>query len=473
MVVGDLAESTEVAVIGAGPGGYVAAIRLAQLGKDVTLISEDPSPGGTCLLRGCIPSKALIEAASLLRKISSAAEMGLHIEKSRIQFDETQAWKDGVVTKLSQGTALLLKQYGAKWLEGRARFDSAHSLVVQTPKGPALLHFEQAIIATGSVPRSLPSFEFDGKFILSSTEALSLPQIPDSLLVIGGGYIGLELGQTFARLGSRVTLAEATPSLLPGIDSDLLRPLLRSLKEDGLEILLEARVQNPKIQNHAVQVEILNAKQEKNSYEFSKVLVAVGRQPYTANIGLEKIPLKTDEQGFIPIDASCRTAIKHLFAIGDVAGGMLLAHKASREALVAAATIAGQAEAFDQQVPAVIFTDPEIAYVGLSEAQAKRRGIEVKTGMFPFAANGRALTLNQKEGYIKVIAERSTGRVLGAQIVGPHASDLISEVTLGIEMGAMAIDFDLTIHPHPSLSEVLHGAMESVLGMPIHRYQKK
>jgi len=473
MVVGDLAESTEIAVIGAGPGGYVAAIRLAQLGKDVTLISDDPLPGGTCLLRGCIPSKALIEVASLWTHLHQAQELGLRFENARIEWGSAQSWKNEVVKKLAQGTALLVKQYGAKWLEGRARFLSPHSLQVQGPRGPGELRFEQAIIATGSAPRPLKGFEFDGKHILSSTEALTLEEIPESLLVIGGGYIGLELGQAYARLGSRVTVAEATATLLPGVDADLLRPLARSLKGANIEILLEARATEAETTKSGLRVGIETAKGEKSLREFSKILVAVGRVPFTLGLDLEKLPLATDERGFITVNERCQTHIEHIFAIGDVAGGMMLAHKASREGIVAAEVIAGHAAAFDNQVPAVIFTDPEIAYVGLFEEQAVERGIEVKTGMFPFAANGRALTLNQKEGFIKVVAEQSTGRVLGVQIVGPHASDLISEVTLGIEMGAMAEDFDLTIHPHPSLSEVLHGAVESVLGMPIHRFQKK
>lgn len=473
MVVGDLEDSTEVAVIGAGPGGYVAAIRLAQYGKEVTLISADPLPGGTCLLRGCIPSKALIEAGNLWTRLHEAKALGLEFREAKIDWSVTQKWKEGIVQKLAQGVGQLLKQNGVAFLQGRASFLNAHSLEIQTASGNRRLRFQQAVIATGSVSRPLVGFEFDGKKILSSEHALNLEAIPPSLLVIGGGYIGLELGETYAKLGSKVTVVEATEGLLPGTDPDLLRPLKRRLKELNVEILLETLAQSPRETSGGIQVDLKNVKGETSSREFSHVLVAIGRQALTSGLGLEKIPLELDAKGFIPINDRCQTRITNLYAIGDVAGGMLLAHKASREGLVAASGIAGKADAFDNQVPAVIFTDPEIAYVGLFEAEAKNRGIEVATGMFSFAANGRALSLNETEGFIKVVAEKSTQRVLGVQIVGPHASDLISEATLGIEMGALVEDFDLTIHPHPTLSEALHEAMESVLGMPIHRYQKR
>jgi dihydrolipoyl dehydrogenase len=472
MVVGELAESTEVLVIGAGPGGYVAAIRAAQLGKEVTLISKDPLPGGECLLRGCIPSKALIEAGNLFLKIQNAKELGIEIQGTRLDFSATQKWKDNIVQKLCKGVKQLLTQNGVKYLIGEAKFLNEHNVEIRTSSGNQRFNFQDAIIATGSSSAPLKGFAFNGTTVLSSKDALNLEGIPQSLLVIGGGYIGLELGEVYAKLGTKVTLAEATEDLLPGVDPDLKRPLKKKLKELNIEILLETFARSFQAGPQGVMVE-LEGKDGNKKLEVTKILVAVGRVPFTKELGLENTSVQLDNKGFIKVNSRGQTSSPHLYAIGDVCGGMMLAHKASREGIVAATNIAGKADAFDNLVPAVIFTDPEIAYVGLSEEEAKTRNLDIVTGMFSFGINGRAMTLNETEGFIKVVAEKSTRRIIGVQMVGPHVSDLVSEATLGMEIGATLEDFALTIHPHPSLSEVLHEAMESALGMPIHRYQKR
>lgn len=472
MVVGDLTDSTEVAVLGAGPGGYVAAIRLAQLGKEVTLINDDKLPGGVCLLRGCIPSKALIEAANLLQRIKTSASMGILADNPRVDWPKLQRWKDSVVQKLGGGVELLLKQNGVKTIAGRAAFSDSHTLEIHTKSGLNHLAFEQAILASGSRPRPLPDWPFDGERILSSDQALSLSQIPTSLLVIGGGYIGLELGEVYAKLGSQVTIVEALPELLAGTDPALVRPVRKKLEALGAKIFLNTLAQSLEVRNGGLLATLKTEDGSSLQIEAERSLIAIGRLPNSENLGLEKMGVAMDAKGFVKVDARQRTSLPHIYAIGDVAGGIQLAHKASREGIVAAHHIAGKADAFDNQVPAVIFTDPEIAYVGMSEAQAKERGLEIATGMFGFAANGRALTLNESEGFVKVVAEKNSLRILGVQMVGPHVSDLISEATLGLEMGAFVADLDLTIHPHPTLSEALHEAAEGVLGMAIHRYTK-
>ncbi len=473
MVVGDLEESTEVAVVGAGPGGYVAAIRLAQYGKEVTLISKDPLPGGECLHRGCIPSKALIEVLNYYHRIPEAKELGIVVQGVQLDFPSTQRWKESVVQKLGRGIEGLLKQNKVKLILGEAKLFNEHSLEIHSATGTQRLHFEKLILATGSRPRPLKGFEFDDGHILSSEGVLNLKEIPRRLLVIGGGYIGLELGEVLAKAGSQVTVVEALPELLPGTDPALVRPLVKKLQNLKVEIFLETTAKSYQTIPEGIQVQLGLKGGEVKEITVDKILVAVGRIPNVESLGLENTAVKRDDLGYIEISDTCQTSSPNIYAIGDVAGGMMLAHKASREGLVAAANIAGQADAFDNQVPAVIFTDPEIATVGWTEEQAKEQGLEVSTGMFGFAANGRALTLNESEGFVKVVAEKSTKRVLGVQMVGPHVSDLISEATLGIEMGATLEDFALTIHPHPTLSEALHEAMESALGMSIHRYQKR
>jgi dihydrolipoamide dehydrogenase len=472
MVVGELTENTEVAVIGSGVGGYVAAIRLAQLGKEVILVSKDALPGGTCLLHGCIPSKALIEATKFYRKIEAAKVMGIYADNPRMNFTELQAWKQQIVEKMAKGTQQLLKQNGVQYAHGEAFFQDDHTLEVRGEHGNQKLRFEHAVLAPGSLPKPLKNFEYDGELILSSKEALALTEVPPSLLVIGGGYIGLELGTVYARLGSQVTLVEATDNLLPGLDPDLLRPVKKKLKEMNITVHLETLAELVKKSGRGVEV-ALKSKESKTKLQVHKVLVAVGRFANTQGYGLENLKVKMSQDGFIATNERCQTSIPHLYAVGDATGGMMLAHKAGREARVAAAHIAGQQDAFDNPVPAVIFTEPEIAYVGLQEHEAQNQGLEIETGTFGFAALARAFTMNEAEGFVKVVAEKNTQRILGVQIVGPHASDLITEATLGIEMGALLEDLAVTIHPHPTLSEAIGEAVEATLGMAIHRYQKR
>ncbi len=473
MVVGDLSESTEVAILGGGPGGFVAAIRLAQLGKDVTVISKDPLPGGTCLQRGCIPSKALIEAAKHFASIPQLSEMGIHTKELKIDFSETQKWKEKKVKQLSEGILQLFKQYKINFIHAEGKFLSTKEIEIHSTQGLSKLNFEHAVIATGSQAKELPSFPFDKKKILSSREILSIEKIPQSLTIIGGGYIGLEIAGVFGHLGTEVHIIEVLPDILPSLDKELRQIFLRQLKKQNISLQVSCKPLSYQMKQEKILLRLQLNDQSEQDLESELLLVAVGRTPVTQGLGLENIALKTDARGFLKINPHCQTEKKNIYAIGDVAGGMMLAHKAFAEAKIAAAHICGQAAAWDQQVPAVIFTDPEIAYVGLSETEAKAKGFEVITGMFPFAALGRAQTMDKTEGVIKSIAEKNTQRILGIQMIGPQVSDLISEATLAIEMGARLEDLELTIHPHPTLSEAVGESIESALGIPIHRYQRK
>lgn len=472
MVVGNLTSSSEVIILGAGPGGYVAAIRLAQLGKEVTLISKEEFPGGTCLLRGCIPSKALIEVAKHYDAIPHLAEMGIYTENLRIDFPAMQKWKDNKLKQLSMGLVQLFKQHKINYIHGEGQFLSAKEIQVQTEQGPVKINFEQAIIATGSQPKALPNFPFDHRHILSSRDILELQNIPQSLSIIGGGYIGLEIAGIFQRLGTQVHIIESLPEILPTIDKEIRQILLKQIKKQNILLELGATPLNYKIEEDKISLRLKKHDGIEQDISTDLILVAVGRTPTTQNLGLENLPLKLDSKGFLEINAHCQTELKNIYAIGDVVGGMMLAHKASAEAKIAAAHICGEPAAWDQQVPAVIFTEPEIAYVGLNENEASTQGFEVITGMFPFAALGRAQTMDQTVGLVKCIAEKNSQRLLGVQMIGPHVSDLISEATLALEMGAKLEDLALTIHPHPTLSEALGEAIESALGMPIHRFQR-
>ena len=473
MVVGDLIESSEVVVIGSGPGGYVAAIRLAQLGKEVTVITQDKIPGGVCLLSGCIPSKALIEAAKRWEIVQNSKSMGILSENPSLDFKSTQNWKNKIVQQLGQGVSQLLQGHRIRVMQGRASFSTSHQLKVETEQGLREIRFEQAIIATGSASRELPDLDFDHEFILSSEDILQLQEIPQSLLIVGAGYIGLELGQVFAKLGSKVTIIEAMEEILPELDEEILRPLKRKLKASNIEIKLKTQIQNCEKKNQKLKITLRSENAQPESLEADKILIAIGRSPHSKNLGLEALGIEVDSKGFITVNEKCQTMLSHIYAIGDVTGGMMLAHKASRQGIVAAANIAGHPDAFDNIVPAVIFSDPEIAYVGLSEKKAKSQGLQILTGTFNFAANGRALTLEENTGLVKIIAEKVSKRIIGAQMCGPHVSDLIAELTLAIEMGARLEDLALSIHPHPTLSEAVHEATESAMGMAIHQLQKK
>lgn len=473
MVVGDLAQEVDVLVIGAGPGGYVAAIRAAQLGRSVAIVDKD-ALGGVCLNRGCIPSKAIISASERLMHIKEAGEMGLEVSGDvNVNMPKLIQWKNGVVKKLTGGVKSLLKGNKVEILSGEAYFSGPNSVRVSNDESSQTYKFNDVIIATGSRPAELKVLPFDGKRILSSTEALNLQEVPTRLVVVGGGYIGLELGTAYAKLGAEVTILEGTRSLLPGTDAALTKMVTRRLKKLGVTVITEAMVQGGEVNGEEVTVRATVNGEEK-SFTADYCLVSVGRKPNTDELGLEIAGVETDERGFIKIDNQCRTNVDHIYAIGDCAGGALLAHKASYEAKVAAEVICGENSVIDYQaMPFVIFSDPEIAYTGLTEGQAKEEGYEPIVSRFAFQANGRALSMNNTDGFVQVVADKETKQLLGVQIVGPEASSLISEAVFAIEMGANAEDLALTIHAHPTLPETIMEAAEGVFGNAIHMVNKK
>jgi dihydrolipoamide dehydrogenase len=471
MVVGDASIDIDVLVIGAGPGGYVAAIRAAQLGKSV-LIVEKQHWGGVCLNVGCIPSKALISAAHRYEEMSHSADMGVSADNVKLDFAKVIEWKSSIVKKQSGGVATLLKGNKIQMFAGEAMFINEHEARVFNEQESPRYRFQHCIIATGSRPIELKPFPFGGR-IISSSEALSLPELPKSMVVIGGGYIGVELGQTFAKFGTKVTILEGSDSILPGFEKEMSQLVSRNLQKSNVDIVTGALAQSSKQTDSDVTVTYKVGDEEK-SIAADYVLVTVGRRPNTdGELGLDLINIKMTDRGLIEVDQQGRTSIPHIFAIGDIVPGPALAHKASYEAKVAAEAIAGLPSVVDYKaIPAVVFSDPEIASVGYSETEAKAKGIEVVTGKFPYAANGRANSLNAGQGFVKLVAEKETKTLLGAQIVGPEASNLIAEVALAIEMGANLEDIALTIHAHPTLGEMVMDAAEGALGHPIHQLGK-
>lgn len=473
MVVGNVnaTDMCDVVVIGGGPGGYVCAIRLAQLGKDVILIDKRSSLGGVCLNEGCIPSKALIHAAETMSHIKHASTMGLQVSGSvSVDMAQLQNWKNGIVKRLTGGIAHLEKGHGVRVMQGTAAFRDAHSLEINTPEGRVqMIEFQQAVIATGSVPLHLPPVPVDGSFVIGSQEALDLQEVPESMVVIGGGYIGLELGTAYRKLGSRVTVVELQDELLGGqLEPELHKALLRQTQSLGIEVLLKHRAQSVTPGNPGTLV-VLDDKQEKQDIKTHKVLVSIGRRPYTDGLNLATVGLGSDAQGFLAVNAERRTQVPHIFAIGDITGQPMLAHKAYLEAKVAAEVIAGHPAAYDvRSVPAVMFTDPEIATVGLTEAQAKAAGYSVRSGVFPWKASGRAMSLGATEGLSKIVYDTETERILGVHIAGAHAAELIAEGTLALELDAFLDDLTHTIHPHPTLSETILEAAEIAMGACAH-----
>ena len=469
MVMGSLREETQVVVIGSGPGGYVAALRLADLGKDVLLVEKRERPGGTCLLEGCIPSKTLIHAVEVQESARNAAQFGLTFKGMEIDPAKLRAWTDEVVDGLSSGIKGLLKRRGVTVIQGHARFESPTSLSIEGGEVSGI-DFEQAIIATGSSLNRLP--EGIVSSVWSSADALRLPRVPGSLLVVGGGYIGLEMGLVYQGLGAETSVVEFFPRLLMGADFDLVDIMVEQVSGRLHEIMLDSKVKSIAETGgdaaNGFDVEIETGGQVVSKH-YDQVLVAIGRRPNTDDIGLEKIKASTDDKGFIVTDESCRTGETNIYAIGDAATGPMLAHKATREGKVAAEAIYGGDVAFDNRaIPAVVFTDPEIAWTGLTEREAEEQGIKVKIGRFPLSALGRARTLGRTDGLVKIIADPAGGLVLGVGIVGPMASELIAEGTLAVEMGATLEDLMVTIHPHPTLSEAIMEAAEVAAGEAIH-----
>lgn len=461
----------DAVVIGAGPGGYVAAIRLAQLGKK-TAVVERERVGGVCLNWGCIPSKALIHAASVMDEIVRASEIGIAAKGVALDYAKTQAWKDGVVKRLTDGIGQLLKANGVEVLSGTASFRSPTQIEVTGSGGKDLVAAGAFIVATGGKPFEVPGFPFDGKTVVTSKEALSWTEVPESLVVIGGGVIGLELGTVYAKLGSKVTVIEMMDQLLPGTDPDLVKVVARNLKKRGVDVYLKAKALGTKREKGRTAVEI-EWEGKKESIPADKVLVAVGVRPNTEGLGLEKAGVRLSPKGFIQVNDRLQSSVPSIYAIGDVAGPPLLAHKASKEGVVAAEIIAGKEKRYDvRAIPGVIFTDPEIASVGLTEAQAKAAGHDLQVGTFPFTASGRGLSVGKNEGLVKVVGDRKTGRLLGLHVCGATASDMVAEGALAIEMGSSVEDLALTVHPHPTFSEGVMEAAEAALGHAIHVINK-
>ena len=461
MVMGELVDEVDVAVVGGGPGGYSAAFRCAELGLETVVIDADGRLGGACLFEGCIPSKALLHVAAVVSEAERAREWGVDFGEPRISLDQLRKWKqERVVGKLARGLASVAKGKGVTVIGGRAVFEDSTTLRIE---GESLqkVRFKHAIVATGSAPAPLPGIELRRDRVMDSTAALELPDIPERLLVIGGGYIGLELGTVYATLGSRVTLVEMTEGLLPGVDRDLVQPLQRRVEKLFAAVHLGTKVTALREAGGHVEATL----EGQGAETFDRVLVAVGRRARSRGLGLEATGARLTERGaFVQIDERCRTHDPHLYAVGDVTGEPMLAHRAMRQGKVAAAALAGQPVAFDNvAVPAVVFTDPEIAWCGLSEAQAKSQGMETKVAKFQWAASGRAATIGRADGLTKLVADAASGRVVGVGIVGPGAGELIAEATLAVETAALVEDLAATIHAHPTLSESLMEAAESLL----------
>ena len=455
----------ELIVIGAGPGGYAAAFRAADLGKQVLLVDKFDALGGVCLNRGCIPSKALLHLAKIIDDAKSVESLGVTFEPPTLDIDKIRTWKESVISQLNKGITQMAKARGVFRATGTAKFLSENSITVEESTGSLIYTFDSCIVATGSRPSKIPTFPEDPR-IISSTGALSLKDIPETLLVVGGGYIGLEMGSVYHAFGSKVTIVEFMPSLLPGADADLVKPLQKKLTADFNKIYLSTQLIDIIPENVDLTVHFETTNGEKFTESFDKVLVSVGRKPNTENLTLEKAGISLTDRGFIPVNDKRQTSINNIYAIGDITGDPMLAHKATHEGKVAAEVISGdESSSFDPKaIPAVIFTDPEIAWAGPTEAELKRDGIPYVKGEFPWQASGRAIALDRTEGKTKILADPETNKIIGIGIVGANAGDLISEGMLAIEMGADAEDIGLTIHPHPSLSETVANAAEIIEG---------
>jgi dihydrolipoamide dehydrogenase len=473
----DEPQKLRVAVVGGGPGGYAAAFLAADLGMQVTLIDPEANPGGVCLYRGCIPSKALLHVAKLIEESEQAKNWGIEFASPKIDLARLRSWKEGVVKKLTGGLGQLSKQRHVEYIQGRAAFENSNTLRInKADSTEVVLSFDRIILATGSRPAMIPAFKLDSPRMMDSTGALDLEDIPGSLLVVGGGYIGLELGSVYAALGTRVTVVEMLPGLLPGADRDLVLPLHKRLEKMFEAILLNTTVASLKKDGAGIRAAFEGAAIQDKDREkvFDRVLVSVGRRPNSEIPGLEKTQVHVNSRGFIEVNKQLQTADPAIYAIGDVVGEPMLAHKASHEGRVAVEAIAGHKVAFEPAaIPAVVFTDPEVAWCGLTETQAEKEGREIKVAKFPWGASGRAVTLDRPEGMTKLLIDPKTERVLGVGIVGVGAGELIAEGVLAIEMAARASDVAMTIHPHPTLSETVMESAEVFFGTSTHVYRPK
>ena len=464
-----------IVIIGAGPGGYAAAFLAADLGMNVTLIDKEKNPGGVCLYRGCIPSKALLHVAKLINETHEAKDWGIEFTEPKIDLDKLRNWKNSVVAKMTGGLGILSKQRKINYIQGKANFLNSSSLKIKKENGvEENLSFDKAIIATGSIIATIPSLQINSNRILNSSTALDLPVIPKTLLVIGGGYIGLELGSVYSALGTKVSVVEMMPGLLPGADRDLVIHLSKRLEKSFDTIMLESKVVEMKEDPDGLLVKIQNKNNEIVEKKYDYVLMSIGRKPETSGLGLENTQVKINQRGWIIVNEQMRTDDPHIFAIGDIVGEPMLAHKASHEGRVAVEVIAGHKVAFEPKaIPAVVFTDPEIAWAGLTETQAREKEAKYEVVKFPWAASGRATTIGRSDGITKILVEPETQRILGIGICGPGAGELIAEGVLAIEMVANLTDLKLTIHPHPTLSETLMEAAEVFFGQSTHLYRPK
>ncbi len=469
----DTVLNAEVLVLGGGPGGYSAAFRAADLGKQVTIIERYPVLGGVCLNVGCIPSKALLHSAQIIHEVDEFEEHGVTYGKPSIDIDKIRAWKESITKTLNTGLSGLAKQRNVTVVQGLGKFTSTNTVEVETPEGNKTIRFDQAIIAAGSRPTKIPVFPHDDPRLWDSTDALQIAEIPKKLLIVGGGIIGLEMATVYHAMGSEISVVELMDQIIPGCDKDLVTPLARRIKKQYKNIWLETKVTAIEAQTDGLKVSFEGTGAPESEL-FDAVLVAVGRRPNGLLIGADQAGITVNEQGFIPVDKQQRTNVSNIFAIGDIVGNPMLAHKAVHEGKVAAEVIAGHKAHFDAlTIPSVAYTDPEISWMGLTENQAKQQGIEYDKAVFPWAASGRSLCIGRKEGLTKIICEKETGRILGAGMTGTNAGELISEAVLALEMGADAEDISLTIHPHPTLAETFGFAAEMITGTITDLYIKK
>lgn len=470
-----MSTKTQLAIIGGGPGGYTAAFLAADMGMEVTLIDKRKNPGGTCLYVGCIPSKAYLHVAKLLNEAKEAHNWGIDFGDPKLDIDKMRAFKDQVVAQNTGGTGQLVKQRKINYIQGKATFLNSNTLSIKKVEGGVEeLTFENAILATGSVPANIPGLTIDSPLVMDSTDALELKDIPNRLLVVGGGVIGMELGSVYAALGSKVTVVELMPALLPGADKDLVNTFQKSIEPKFEKIYLNTKVAKLEDAGKVLKVKLEGEGLDESELEFDKALISIGRAPVTNGLGLDNTNIKLTDRGLVEVNEKCQTDDPNIYAIGDIIKGPMLAHKASAEGKVAVEAIAGHKVAFEPAaIPGVVYTDPEVAWTGLTETEAKEQGIKVEVARFPWAASGRARTMDRSDGMTKLIFDPETERVLGVGIVGPGAGELIAEGTLAIEMAAVARDLALTIHPHPTLSETVMESAEVFFGQATHLYRPK